>query len=48
LEFYPESRFLLSSLSVYIRQANYAKLRKAAEKNAKTIGQIINRLIEEM
>ena len=30
---------LLPSLSIYIRQANYEKLRKAAEKNAETIGQ---------
>jgi hypothetical protein len=39
---------LLPSLSIYIRQTNYEKLRKTGEKNAKTIGQIINRLIEEM
>jgi macrodomain Ter protein organizer (MatP/YcbG family) len=38
---------LLPSLSVYIRQANYEKLRKTAEKNGKTIGQTINELIEE-
>jgi predicted DNA-binding ribbon-helix-helix protein len=38
---------LLPSLSVYIRQANYEKLRKTAEKNGKTIGQLINKLIEE-
>jgi len=38
---------LLPSLSVYIRQANYERLRKTAEKNGKTIGQILNKLIEE-
>jgi len=38
---------LLPSLSVYIRQANYEKLRKAAEKNAETIGQTLNKLVEE-
>lgn len=38
---------LLPSLSVYIRQANYEKLRKVSEKNAKTIGQTLNKLIEE-
>ena len=38
---------LLPSLSVYIRQSNYEKLRKTAEKNGKTIGQLINKLIEE-
>jgi predicted DNA-binding protein len=37
---------LLPSLSVYIRQANYEKLRKTAEKTGKTTGQIINELIE--
>jgi hypothetical protein len=37
---------LLPSLSIYIRQANYARLRKTAEKNGKTIGQIINKLVE--
>jgi len=35
------------SVPIYIRQANYEKLRKASEKNGKTIGQIINELIEE-
>jgi hypothetical protein len=40
-----ESR--LPSLSIYIRQANYDKLRKTAEKNGKTIGQLLNKLIEE-
>jgi len=38
---------LVPSLSIYIRQANYEKLRKTAEKNGKTIGQLINKLIEE-
>lgn len=37
----------LPSLSVYIRQANYEKIRKVAERNSATIGQIINKLIEE-
>ena len=38
---------VLPSLSVYIRQANYEKIRKVAEKNGATIGQIINKLIQE-
>jgi len=38
---------VLPSLSVYIRQTNYEKIRKVAEKNGATIGQIINKLIEE-
>jgi predicted DNA-binding protein len=35
-----------ASLSIDIRQANYEKLRKTAEKTGKTTGQIINELIE--
>jgi len=38
---------LLPSLSIYIRQANYEKLRRIAEKSGKTIGQLVNKLIEE-
>jgi len=37
----------LPCLPIYIRQANYEKVRKIAEKNGKTIGQLINKLIEE-
>jgi macrodomain Ter protein organizer (MatP/YcbG family) len=36
-----------ASLFIDIRQANYEKLRKAAERNGKTAGQLINKLIEE-
>ncbi len=36
----------MPSIPVYIREANYQKLRKASEKTGKTIGQIINELIE--
>jgi len=36
-----------ASLSINIKQANYEKLRKAAERNAQRIGQALNKLIEE-
>ena len=36
-----------ASLFISIRQANYEKLRKTAEKNGKTLGQLINKLIGE-
>jgi len=36
----------MPSVPIYIREANYEKLRKTAEKTGKTIGQIINELIE--
>jgi predicted DNA-binding protein len=36
----------MPSIPVYIREANYQKLRRASEKTGKTIGQIINELIE--
>jgi predicted CopG family antitoxin len=37
----------MPSVPVYIREANYNKLRKVAEKTGKSIGQIINQLIEK-
>jgi len=36
----------MPSIPVYIREANYQKLRRASERTGKTIGQIINELIE--
>jgi len=36
----------MPSIPVYIREANYQKLRRTSEKTGKTIGQIINELIE--
>jgi predicted DNA-binding protein len=37
----------LPSVPIYIREANYDKIRKVAEKTGKTVGQIINQLIEK-
>ena len=36
----------MPSVPLYIREANYEKIRKVAERTGKTIGQIINELIE--
>ena len=36
----------MPSIPIYIREANYQKLRRASERTEKTIGQIINELIE--
>jgi predicted DNA-binding protein len=36
----------MPSVPIYIREANYQRLRKTAEKTGKTIGQIINELLE--
>jgi hypothetical protein len=36
----------MPSIPIYIREANYQRLRRAAEKTGKTVGQIINELIE--
>ncbi len=36
----------MPSIPVYIREANYQRLRRASERTGKTIGQIINELIE--
>ena len=37
---------IMPSVPIYIREANCEKIRKAAEKTGKTIGQIINELTE--
>jgi predicted DNA-binding protein len=37
----------MPSVPIYIREANYNKIKKVAEKTGKTIGQIINQLIEK-
>ena len=36
----------MPSIPVYIREVNYQRLRRASERTGKTIGQIINELIE--
>ncbi len=36
----------MPSIPIYIREANYQKLRRASERTGKTIGRIINELIE--
>lgn len=36
----------MPSIPVYIRTVNYEKLRRAAEKEGKSIGKVINVLIE--
>jgi len=36
----------MPSISVYIRQQNYEKLRKISSRTGKSVGQLINLLIE--
>jgi len=38
----------MPSIPIYLRKANYEKLRRHAEATGKSIGKIINELIKEM
>jgi len=38
----------MPSFPIYLRKWNYEKIRRYAQKTGKTIGQILNALIEEM
>jgi len=42
------SRVRMTSIPIYIRKANYEKIRRRAEATGKSIGAIINELIQHM